>query len=58
MQVGLKILTEMSIAWDVAVKITKIKEKLGTVQIRDYTDQSHEILREMEVDVDEEGEES
>ena len=44
----------MSIVWDDAVKIKKIKEKLKTVQIGNYTDQSNEILRELRVDVDEE----
>ena len=57
-QGGLEILIEMSIVWDDAVKIKKRKEKLETVQIGDYTDQSNEILREMRVDVDEENEES
>ena len=36
----------------------KMKEKLETVQIGDYTYQSNEILREMRVDVDEEDESS
>ena len=53
-QGGLEILIEMSIVWDDAVKIKKIKEKLKTVQIGNYTDQSNEILRELRVDVDEE----
>ena len=48
----------MSIVWDGAVKTEEIKEKLETVQIGDYTDQSNEILREMRVHVDEEDEES
>ena len=52
----------MSIVQDNAVKIKKIKEKLETVQTGDQsrpnTDHSNEILREMRVDVDEEGEES
>ena len=48
----------MSIVWGDTVKMKKIKEKLETVQIGDYTDQSNEILREMRVDVDEEDEES
>ena len=53
-QGGLEILIETSIVWDDAFKIRKIKEKLETVQIGDYTYQSNEILREMRVDVDEE----
>ena len=48
----------MSIVWGDTVKMKKIKEKLETVQIRDYTDQSNEILREMRVDVNEEDEAS
>ena len=48
----------MSTLWDDTVKIKKRKEKLKTVQIGDYTDQSNQILREMRVDVDEEDEES
>ena len=48
----------MSIVWGDTVKMKKIKEKLETVQIGDYTDQSNEILREMRVDVNEEDEES
>ena len=46
-QGGLEILIAMSIVWDDVVKIIKRKEKLETVQIRDYTDQSNKILREM-----------
>ena len=57
-QGGLEILIEMSIVRKDAVKINKRKEKLETVQIGDYTDQSNEILREMRADVDEEDEES
>ena len=57
-QGGLEILIEMSIVWDNAVKIKKRKEKLETVKIGDYTDQSNEILREIRVDIDEEDEES
>ena len=57
-QGGLKILVEMSVVWDDAVKIKKKKKKLVAVQIGDYTDQSNEILRKMRVDVDEEDEES
>ena len=48
----------MSVVWDDAVKIKKLKEKLETVQIGDYTDPSNEIVREMRVNVDEEDEES
>ena len=58
MQGGLEILTEMSIEWNDAVKIKKRNEKLETVHIGHYTDQSNEILREMRVDVDEEDQES
>ena len=58
MQGGLEILIEMSVVWDDAVKIKKLKEKLETVQIGDYTDPSNEIVREMRVNVDEEDEES
>ena len=43
-QSGLEILIGMFIVWDDAVKIIKRKEKLETVQIMDYTDQSNEIL--------------
>ena len=46
-QGGLEILIAMSIVWDDVVKIIKRKEKLETVQIGDYTDQSNKILREM-----------
>ena len=53
MQSGLEILMGMSIVWDDVVKIKTIKEKLETVQIGGYTDQSNEILREMRVDEDE-----
>ena len=35
-----------------------MKQKLETVQIGDYTDQSNKILREMRVDVDEDEKES
>ena len=42
----------MSIVWDDAVKKKKAKEKLATVEVRDYTDQSNEILRKMRIDVD------
>ena len=45
-QGGLEILIEMSIVWDDAVKIKKVKEKLKTVEIGNFTDQSNEILRE------------
>ena len=34
-----------------------MKEKLETVHVGDYTDQSNKIQREMRVDVDEEDEE-
>ena len=34
------------------------REKLETVQIGDYTDQSNEILKEMRVNVDEEDKEN
>ena len=57
-QGGLEILIETSIIWDDTVKIKKTKEKLETVQIGDYTDQSIEILREIRVHVDEEDQES
>ena len=58
MQRGLEILMEMSILWNDTVKIKKLKEKLETVQIGDYTDQSNKVLKEMRVDVDEEDKES
>ena len=57
-QRGLEILIEMSILWNDTVKIKKLKEKLETVQIGDYTDQSNKVLKEMGVDVDEEDKES
>ena len=57
-QGGLEILIEMSIVRDDAAKTTKRKEKLETVQIGDYTDQSNKILREMRADVDKEDKES
>ena len=54
MQGGLKIFIKMSFVWDSAVKIETLKKKLDSVQIREYVDESNEILKEMRVDVDEE----
>ena len=58
LDINLEIVIEMSVVSDDAVKIKKIKEKLRTVQIEDYADQSNKILKEMRVDIDEEDEES
>ena len=58
LDINLEIVIEMSVVSDDAVKIKKIKEKLRTVQIEDYIDQSNKILKEMRVDIDEEDEES
>ena len=58
LDINLEIVIEMSVVSDDAVKIKKIKEKLRTVQIEDYADQSNKILKEMGVDIDEEDEES
>ena len=58
LDINLEIVIEMSVVSDDAVKIKKIKEKLRTVQIKDYADQSNKILKEMRVDIDEEDEES
>ena len=54
-QGGLEILIKTSFVWDDAVKIETLRKKLGSIQVGEYEDESNEILKQMRVDVDEEG---